>query len=278
MSTSTSTRLFKRHLFPLALAFVVYGNLAQAQELREIPVLKEVGIDEQLGQEIPKELRFYNHHGESITLESLFEDGKPVILTLNYANCPMLCNLQLTGLVKVLGELDETAGEEIRVVTVSIDPAEELKDAADVRYRYLQAYDRPSADWNFLVGEQKAITSLTESVGFGYRFLPEEDEFAHTAALILLSPEGQVSRYLYGIEYDPETLRLSLLETAKGEVRSSIDRLILFCFQYDATKGRYAPAIMNITRIAGALTIAVLGAFILRLLRRSGTKTENYSA
>jgi protein SCO1/2 len=256
-----------------------FGGLpVHAQELRPVPALNEVGITEQLGQSVPMELQFQNHDGEQRSFGSLFESGKPVILTLNYASCPMLCNLQLTGLVNAINQLDELAGQDFNIATVSIDPEEKPSAAADVRFRYLEAYNHKNGDWNFLVGKQEAITALAESIGFGYRFLPDEDEFAHTAALVLLSPDGKISRYLYGIEYDPETLRLSLLETAKGEVRSSIDRLILFCFQYDATKGRYAPAILNITRIAGALTIAVLGAFILRLLRRSGVKTENYSA
>ena len=120
-----------------------------------------------------------------------------------------------------------------------------------------------------MVGQQESITALANAVGFGYNFLPEENEYAHTAALMLLTPEGKVARYLYGIEYEPETLRLSLLETAQGEVRSTMDRLILYCFQYDAEKGSYTLAILKLTRVIGAITVVLLGTFILRLMRRN---------
>ena len=256
----------------LGVATMMSTTTVGAQEVRAVDVLAEVGIVEKLETAVPGELRFRDHTGAELMFADLFTDGKPAILTLNYANCPMLCNLQLTGLVTVLKEMDDTAGIDFKIITVSINPEEKTEDAAEVRSRYLDSYGRANADWNFLVGEQEVITAIASSVGFGYRFLPEQDEFAHTTALILLSPEGKVSRYIYGIDYDPETLRLSLLETASGEVRSSIDRLILFCFQYDATKGRYAPAIMNLTRIGGAVTLLVLGAYILRLIRRTATK------
>ena len=259
-------------------AVVFLTGSAQAQEFRAVEDLAEVGIFEHLEQQVPMDLQFQNHAGKDLVFADLFKNGKPAILTLNYASCPMLCNLQLTGLVNALNQLDEVGGKDFNIITVSINPEEQAAEAAEVRFSYLEKYDSPGADWNFLIGQQAPITQLAEAVGFGYHFIPEQDEFAHTAALILLTPEGKVARYLYGIDYDPETLRLSLLETEAGEVKSSLDRLILYCFAYDATKGRYAPAIMNLTRVGGALTIVVLGAFIVRLMRKAAANPENIAA
>lgn len=259
--------------FPRVLAGLAFllscglGMPAAAQELRPLKELEEVGIDEKLEQQVPMDLKFRDSSGKGVSFGSLLNNGKATILTLNYADCPQLCSLQLSALAKSVQQLEETPGQDFQIITVSIDPLETPLAASKVRQLYLKFLDRENADWKFLVGAQSEITALAKAVGFGYNFLPEENEFAHTAALILLTPEGKVARYLYGIEYDPQTLRLSLLETAKGEVRSTVDRLLLYCFQYDATKGSYTLAILKLTRIAGALTVVLLGTFILRMRR-----------
>ncbi len=264
----TSISLFGLRALLLAVLLSVCMQQAAAQDLRPHKELEEVGITEKLEQQVPLDLKFRNTDGKEIELSSLFNNGKATILTLNYADCPQLCNLQLSGLAKSLKEIEETPGQDFQVVTVSIDPIETPLAASKVRDLYLKFLGREDADWTFLVGGQDSITALAKSVGFGYNFLPDENEFAHTAALMLLTPEGKVARYLYGIEYEPQTLRLSLLETAKGEVRSTVDRLILYCFQYDASKGSYTLAILKLTRVAGALTVVLLGTFILRQMRR----------
>jgi protein SCO1 len=242
---------------------------ASAQEIRPIKELEEVGITENLENQVPLDLKFRDSFGTEVTLGDYFNNGKATILTLNYADCPNLCNQQLSALAKTIKELKMTPGQEYQILTVSIDPIEKPMAAANVRQLYLKFLDREDADWTFLIGKQEPITTLAKTVGFGYNFLPEKNEFAHTAALILLTPEGKVARYLYGIEYIPQTLRLSLLETAKGEVRSTMDRLILYCFQYDATAGGYTLAVLRLTRIAGAVTLVLLGTFILRQMRRN---------
>jgi protein SCO1/2 len=226
--------------------------------------LEGVGVTEQVGARLPLHLEFTNHENRRVRLGDLFRDAKPVILTLNYSNCPMLCNLQLSGLLDALRGLEWSAGREFDVVTVSIDPLETTARSQATRQRYLGEYDRPGASrgWHFLTGNQAAIRDLARAVGFGYRYLPERKEYAHAAVLILCSPEGRVCRYLYGVKYDSSTLRLLLVEASQGQTGSSLDQLLLYCFHYDATKGRYALTAMSIMRLGALLTFLVL-AFLL---------------
>lgn len=262
----------------LVLCFILLSPTANAQELRQIKELEGVGISEKLDEQIPMDLQFRDHTGQVVTLGAVLGAGKATILTLNYADCPQLCNLQLTGLADSIKEIEETAGIDYQILTVSINPLETLEGASNFRQRYLDSYGRENADWKFLLGSEESIKSLAHAVGFGYQFLPDENEFSHTAALILLTPEGKVARYLYGIEYAPKTLRLSLLETAAGEVRSTVDRILLYCFQFDASKGSYTLSIIRLSRIAGGLTLLLLGTFILRQMRRNRPKIQKNAA
>lgn len=251
------------------------SDVASAQELRPIEELQGIGITEKLEQQIPLDLKFKTSFGGEVTLEKYFQGDRATLLTLNYANCPTLCNAQLSGLADTIKELELTPGQDYQILTVSIDPNETPAAAGDVRQFYLDFLDREGANWTYLVGQQESITALADAVGFGYKFHPESGEYLHSAAIFLLTPEGKVARYLYGIQYDPETLRLSLLETAKGEVKSTMDRLILYCFQYDATKGGYTLAVLRLTRVAGAVTLVLLGTFIIRQMRRNRKIEQN---
>ncbi len=195
-----------------------------------------------------------------VRLASFFTGERPVILTLNYSDCPMLCQVQLNGLVDSLREIKLQAGEDFQVVSVSINPSETPERARLTRQRYVKAYGRANgaAGWQFLTGKQKAIERLADCVGFRYKYLPERNEYVHTAVLILCTPDGRISRYLYGVQYDPTTLRLSLQETGEGKIGTTLDQLLLFCFHYDATSGRYGPVAVRLMQVAGGITLGAL--------------------
>jgi len=248
---------------------------ATAQVAGQVPAqLEEVGIEEHLDAKIPLDLEFRDEHGVVVKLGDYFDGEKPVILTLNYYKCPMLCGLQLNGLLDGLMEVDWTPGQEFEMVTVSINPLETPALATEKKQNYLKKYGRPSAasGWHFLTGKEPEIRQLASTLGFGYTYDRETGEYAHAAAIFVSTPDGRVARYLYGIEYPPRRLRLALLEASEGEIGSTIDQLILYCYHYDPSNRRYTPIAMNIMRLGGGATTLVLGltlgGFWLRELRR----------
>ena len=225
------------------------------------PQLEEVGIEEHLDAKIPMNLEFRDEYGAVVTLGDYFDGEKPVILTLNYYKCPMLCGLQLNGLLDGLMELDWTPGQEFEMVTVSINPLETPALATEKKQNYMKRYERPSAakGWHFLTGREPEIRQLASTLGFGYTFDRKTGEYAHAAAIFVSTPDGRVARYLYGIEYPPRRLRLALLEASAGEIGTTIDQLILYCFHYDPSSRRYSPVAMNILRLGGGATALILG-------------------
>lgn len=241
---------------------VASASPAAAQLLSETPAeLQQVGVVEHLETEIPLELDFVDSSGREVRLGDYVDGQRPVLLTLNYYKCPMLCTLQLNGLVEGLKELDWTPGQEFELVTVSINPLETPSLARLKKQSYIKEYGRPSAaaGWHFLTGVEDNIRRLADTLGFGYRYDEEQDQYAHAAVLFLITPDGKVARYLYGIEYPARELRLALLEAADGAIGSAIDQLILYCFHYDPSTRRYAPVAMNIMRVGGGLTAVLLG-------------------
>jgi protein SCO1 len=226
--------------------------------------LENIDVVEHPNADIPRELEFMDDTGRPVKLGSYFDGKLPVILTLNYSSCPMLCSLILNGMVTALKEVDLTAGKDFRIVTVSLDPAETPATAARTKDRYLSHYGRPEArqGWHFLTGSEQSIQALAHTVGVRYGYNEKRKEYVHPAVLTLVTPQGRVARYLYGIEFLPKTLRLSLLETSEGKIGTTFDRLILYCFHYDASEGRYAPAAVNIMRLGGGLTAALLAGFL----------------
>ena len=222
--------------------------------------LDGVGIDEKLGGQVPLQLRFNNAEGEAVALNQLITTHRPTILTLNYSSCPMLCSLQLDGFVNGLRDLAWTIGEQFDIITVSIDPHEARDRTQAFRDKYLGMYEREAAreGWQFLTGDEKNIRALADAVGFKYKYVEDHKEYAHAAAVMVLSPEGIVSRYLYGVIYEPRDLRFALVEAAEGKVGSTLDRILLYCFHYDATVGRYAPVAANIMRLGGLVTVVAL--------------------
>ena len=241
--------------------------------------LLDVGIIEHRNAQLPLDLKFTAAGGKPITLAEVFDGTRPVILTMNYSDCPMLCSLQLNGLVDAIRKMPWQLGEEYRILTVSIDPAETPQRAKLTQQKYLRDYGRPSqpGGWSFVVSrDESKIKQVADTVGFGYTFLPDTKEYAHTAALMICTPDGRVSKYLYGVDYDPQTLRFSLLEAAEGKVGTPTEQFLLYCFHYDPEKGRYGPAAFRIMQVGGVFTLVVLGAglsvFWFRERRRGKSK------
>lgn len=233
--------------------------LAQPQQTQDA-ILREVGIDQHLDEQVPLDLTFRNETGQPVQLGQYF-GTKPVILALVYYECPMLCTLTLNGLVSALKAVSFDVGNQFNVVTVSFNPSETPALAASKKQTYLKSYGRPGADagWHFLTGDEAAIKRLTEAVGFRYRYVPEQKQFAHAAGLTLLTPSGKIARYFFGVEYSPRDLRLGLVEAAAEHIGSPVDQLLLYCFHYDPTTGKYGAVVMNVVRLGGALTVLILG-------------------
>lgn len=226
-------------------------------------LLRDVGIDQHLNQQIPLALTFLDEAGDAVQLGDYFT-GKPVILVLSYYQCPRLCPMVLDGLVRSLRTLTLTAGKEFRVLTVSIDARDTPADATAKKAQYVRQYGRAEAadGWHFLTGAPGAIEPLARAVGFRYVYDAEQDQFAHAAGIMVLTPSGKLSRYFYGLEYAPRDLRLSLVEASANKIGSPIDQLLLFCFHYDPATGKYGLVIMNVLRLAGLATVVGLGACI----------------
>ena len=235
--------------------------------------LQSVDVKEHLGAHLPKTLGFVDETGRPVTLGDYVDGKLPVVFTFNYSDCPMLCSLMLNGLVRGLKELDYTPGREFRIVTVSIDPTEKPERALATQHRYLGALGKPEAKdgWHVLTGSENNVKAYAAAIGMQYTFVPERKEYAHAAAIAVASPDGKIVRYLYGIEYPPKSLKLAVLEAAEGKIGTPFDRLLLYCFHYDASQGRYAPMAANIMRLGGAVAVVLLAA-LLALLFRSDAK------
>lgn len=271
---SANGRAFLRVWLAGCLVAAVSGR-AFGQRNDGVPKETEgVGVTEHPGAVLPLGLMFRDENGRDVRLKDYFTGGRPVILTLNYYRCPMLCTLQLNGLIDALRRMEWTPGREFEIVTVSIDPLETPPLARLKKQNYMKEYGRPEAakGWHFLTGREESIQELARTVGFEYRYDRETDQYVHAAALFVCTPEGRVSRYLYGILYDPTTLRLSLVEAAEGRARSTVDRILLYCFHYDSAKGKYAPAAMNIMRAGGVATVIILGGVLLAYWRREAAR------
>jgi len=232
-------------------------------------LLKEVGVDQRLNEPIPLDLEFKDEHGAVVPLRQYF-GSKPVILSLVYYNCPMLCTQVLNGLERSLKELSLTLGKDYTVVTVSIDPTERPVLASAKQQVYTGMYGRPGATqgWHFLTGEEPQIKQLASAVGFRYAYDPDSKQFAHASVIMLLTPEGKLSRYFYGIKYPARELRLGLEDASEGRIGSPVDAVLLFCYHYDPATGKYGLVISHVIQIAGGLTILAVGGLIFFLSRR----------
>jgi protein SCO1/2 len=244
------------------------------------PEMKGVELVEKMGGKIPLDLVFTDETGAPIRLATLFGDGKPVLLTFNYSSCPMLCSVQLGGLVKSLNELTWSAGVEFRIITIGLNPMEGHRKAMESKMRYLDRYKRPSGDegWRFLTGTEKNIRALAAAVGYHYRVHPTTGEFLHPAAITVLSPDGVVSSYVYGVEYPVAPLAVTLMAARKGQLVEATEKFLLACFHYDSPKGNAAVA-LRVMQIGGMVFVgAMLVVFgVARAARRRGAKVSKRS-
>ena len=229
-----------------------------------------MGVTPHQGAKLPLDLPFLESDGKKVTLRQFFDGKRPVILTLNYSNCPMLCSLQLNGLVNAMRDMPWDLGTQYQIVTLSIDPAESPARAASTKQKYLKLYGRAgsAAGWHFLTGKEADIRKLADTVGFIYKYDSVHNQFFHPAVLILCTPDGRAWRYLGGVTYQPLTLRLSLAETSEGKAGSAFDQVLLYCFHYDEASHRYGPAAFHFMQIIGGITVLVLGGMLLYYWRR----------
>ncbi len=234
-----------------------------------VPAALQVGFDQKLGGQVPLDLDLRDEEGKAVRLGDLF-GGRPVILSLAYYDCPMLCGLSLQGIASSLKTLAFDAGREFEVITVSFDPKDTPERARARRTQSLDQYGRPSnaAGWRFLTGDPRSIRLLTEAVGFRYAWDEELKQFAHPTGIVVLTPAGKIARYFFGVEYAPKDLRLGLIEAADNRIGTLADKLLLLCYSYDPKTGRYSGLAIGLVRGAGLLTLLVLATGIGVALRR----------
>jgi protein SCO1/2 len=232
-------------------------------------LLSKVGIDQKIGQSIPLDLVFTDEHAQQVTLGQYF-GKRPVLLALVYYECPMLCTQVLNGAVSALGTMNFDAGREYDVVAVSFNPKEGPGLASQKKAAYMERYDRPGTEdgWHFLTGTQESIDRLTEAVGFRYAYDPEIGQYAHGAGIELLTPQGVLARYYYGIEFSARDIRLGIIEASDERVGTVADDVLLFCYHYDPETGKYGATVIGLVRLGGLATILSFAAFLAVSLRR----------
>jgi protein SCO1/2 len=234
------------------------------------PGLKNVGIQQNLNQQIPPDLAFTDDLGRKVQLGDYFGQ-KPLILNFVYYGCPMLCGEELAGLESALRVLKFDIGKEFEVITISFDPKNTPEIAAKKKEQILRRYKRPGAErgWHFLVGQPGAIAAVTRAAGFQYEYDPKTEQFAHSTAILVLTPQGKIAQYYYGIEYPPNDLRLALVEASQNRIGNVVDELLLYCYHYDPEKGKYSATVLRVLRLMAVATMLCLGALLFLMIRRS---------
>jgi protein SCO1/2 len=236
-------------------------------------ILKSIGIDQKLNDQVPLDLKFRDEAGREVQLGQYF-GSKPVILTLVYYTCPMLCNEVQSGLASSLALVKFNAGEQFEVVAVSINPHETPADAENKKRQFLRRYKRAGAEsgLHFLTGDQASIDALAKAVGFRYSYDAQTRQYAHASAIMVLTPQGRLAQYFYGIEYGASDVRLALVESSQNKIGNAVDQVLLYCFHYDPATGHYGAMVMNIVRLGGVLTVLLLALFVTVSLRREARR------
>ena len=252
----------------VAVLFLIAAASLHAQVYGRPAILSDVGIEQRMGAQLPLDAPFLDEQGRPVTLRQY--SGKPVILALVYYQCPSLCNLVLNGMVRAVSALRFTPGKEYEVVAVSFDPRENVPLARDKKLSYVKQTSRPGSEagWHFLTGPEASSRALADAAGFRYRYDPTTNQYAHPSAILILTPEGRISRYFYGIDYPARDVKLGLVEASGGKIGSPVDAVQLFCFHYDPTQGKYGLVIINVLRLAGLGTAGALAVFMLLMFRR----------
>jgi len=230
--------------------------------------LRAIGFDQNIDQHVPLDTTFRDEAGKTVRLGDYF-GKRPVVMVFAYYDCPMLCTQVINGLSSALGVMSLNPGDDFEIVTVSFNPHDTPATATAKKAVYLERYKRPgaAAGWHFLTGEEAQIDRLTSAAGFRYAWDADTKQYAHPSGVIVLTPDGRLSKYLFGIEYGPRDLRLGIVEASAGKVGTPVDTLLLYCYHYDPMTGRYGLVIMRAMRLAGAATVLALGSFILIMLR-----------
>ena len=263
---------------PSALVPTLVGYLlcspAPAQQYGLPAMIRGVGIDQNLNAQIPLELMFRDETGQAVRLGQYFRN-KPVVLALVYYECPMLCDMVLNGLTHTMEQTTLNLGSDFDVVTVSFNAKETWQLAAAKKANYVEKYKRAGAaqGWHFLTGQEDAIKKLADTAGFHYKYDPITKQFAHASGIMVLTPEGKIARYFYGIDYKTRDFRLGLVEASQNKIGDLADQVLLFCYHYDPMTGKYGAIIQNVTKVLGSATVLGLGALVFFLMRR-GTDAE----
>jgi protein SCO1/2 len=243
------------------------------------PALTNVGLDQKLNAQLPLDTVFRDEAGRTVQLREYFKGTRPVILSLVFYECPMLCNQILNGLTGMMKGMSLKIGQDYDVLTVSFDPREGPELARRKKDGYVRSLNRPGAEsgWHFLTGDEANIKRLTEAVGFRYYYDAKTDQFAHASGIMVLTPDGHISHYFYGVEYAPRDVRLGLVEASAGRIGSPVDQILLYCYHYDPATGKYS-WVINIYRWGGALTVAGIAALLIFLWRRGSATTAGADA
>jgi protein SCO1/2 len=241
--------------------------------------LKTVGIEQKLGDQLPLDTELKDEDGKTVKLGTYFNTGRPVILALVYYECPMLCNQVLNGLTGTLKGISFDAGKEFDVVAISFDARENDKPdlAKNKKASYMERYGRPGTEkgWHFLTGTQDAIDKVTSAAGFSYKWDEKSEQFAHAAGVMIVTPDGKMSRYFYGIDYAPKDVKFGIIDSAESKVGSASEKLLLYCYHYDPATGKYGFAILRVMRIFGVLTLLGMGTMIFALWKKNKKRVES---
>ena len=277
-STALSVSAGRLRHYRILMLFVLFASMAWGQSMSKgilsppasvrPPYLENVGIEQHLDGQVPPDLAFVDDTGRTVKLGDYF-GTRPLILNLVYYNCTMLCGEALTGLTGAMKMVKFDVGKEFEVVTVSFNPQETPQIAAAKKKDYLARYGRPAAasGWHFLTGPPESINALTKAVGFQYQYDPKVNQYAHATAIMVLTPQGRISRYFYGVDFPPKDLRMGLVEASEGKIGNAVDQVLLYCYHYDPATGKYGAVVNNILRLGAGVTVVFLGGLLLILFR-----------
>jgi len=259
--------------------FLLVGLLLLAGAARAQAPMPDVRFDQRRGERLPLDAGFVDENGAQVQLGDYF-GKRPAIVALVYYECPMLCTLVLNGMVRSLNAVPFTAGKDFDVIAISIDPGETPELATAKKQSYLARY-RPRGTergWHFLTGKERDIRRVADAMGYRYQYLPDKDQYAHPAGIVVATPQGRLTRYLYGVDYPARDLKFALMDASGERIGSPVDQLLLLCFCYDPTTGRYGFAILSALRLGGLLTVLGIGAFVWRMLRRQKRRAPEAAA
>ena len=254
-----------------ALCVLLITSAAYAETSTTPPQLPgKVAIAQKLGNQLPLDVMMHDEYGKVVRIGDYFKSGRPVLLNFVYYKCPMLCPIVLQGMASALTELKFNIGEQFDVITISIDPRDQPKEAAAMKEKYVRQYGRLSAanGWHFLTGNETSIHRVADAVGFQFAYDPTRDQFAHGAAMYVLTPDARMSRYFFGFEFKPRDLRLGIVEASDKKIGTATDQILLLCYHYDPVTGRYSRSAMAFIRVGGITTVVALGGFIFVMIRK----------